>query len=154
MRRPYHLLLLICSASIVMAPGCGKAPPAITEVEGIVVLGGKPLPNALIEFQPELDLGPEWISTGITDKNGKFKLNLEQKQLSGAAVCMHRVLVRESPPPAEARGMGADSEKKLKEYQEGLVNRPIPKEYASAGTTKAKVEVKMDQHDYKIELPR
>ena len=50
--------------------------------------------------------------------------------------------------------MSEAAQNKFSEYKKSLVNRPIPVAYGTAGTTKAKVEVKADQHDYKIELTR
>ena len=64
---------------VLFTAGCGKIVPAVTEVQGVVLLDNKPLPNAKVEFLPEIEVGPEWISTGITDKDGKFTLTMPQK---------------------------------------------------------------------------
>ncbi len=148
------VLTLSLVALSLTTTGCGKIVPAVTEVEGTLLLGNKPLPNALVEFQPEIEVGPEWISTGITDKDGKFTLTLEQKQIPGAAVCKHRIVVKDAPGPEGSRGMSKAAQEKMAEYKNSLQNRPIPPVYSTAGSTTAKIEVKADQHDYKIELTR
>jgi len=134
--------------------GCGKPPPTVTEVEGVVFLDDKPLPSASVQFLPELELGPEWVSTAITDKDGKFTLNLEMQQKPGAAVALHRVIVHEGPLPEGARGMDETSQQKMTVYLNSLANRPIPKVYGAAGTTPTRVEVKEGQKSYEIRLER
>jgi hypothetical protein len=55
--------------------GCGKRLPPIVSVEGTVVLDGKPLPRAAVEFMPVLDdFGAETVSAAITDDKGHFVL--------------------------------------------------------------------------------
>jgi hypothetical protein len=136
--------------------GCGgRQPPAVTEVEGVLLLDGRPLPSAQLEFLPEQEgLGPEWIATGLTDKDGRFQLSLSFQQKPGAAVGSHRVVVRDAPPPADARGQDERSQERLNKYLDGLANRPIPAVYKAAGTTTARVEVKADQKAYEIKLKR
>src|SRR5438105_3770282 len=55
--------------------GCAKVPPPVTEVEGVVLLNDQPLPQAQIEFVPDLkDFGAELNSTAVTDEKGRFTL--------------------------------------------------------------------------------
>src|SRR4051812_10137920 len=96
---------LFCA--VLVLAGCGRVPPPLTEVDGTVFLDGKPLPNAAIEFVPELtQFGAEMNSHAITDDQGHYKLVCAFKEQPGAAVAKHRVLVTDPPPPAAARGMG------------------------------------------------
>jgi hypothetical protein len=51
----------------IAALGCGKTPPPVTTVEGTVLLDGKPLPFAMVQFMPETsDFGAELNSTGVS----------------------------------------------------------------------------------------
>ena len=42
-----------------LACGCGRSPPPLTEVEGTVLLNDKPLAQALVRFIPEAP-GESW----------------------------------------------------------------------------------------------
>jgi hypothetical protein len=138
------------------AAGCGKpAPPPVTEAGGIVLLNGSPLPNAQLQFVPDLaDFGAELNSTGITDEKGRFQLKCAKNDQAGAVVAKHRVVITDAPPPPKYRGMSEDAQKGYAAYVKSLKNRPIPEQYGSVGTTPLIVEVKADQNEYKIELTR
>src|SRR5439155_8016866 len=123
--------------------GCGKSPPPITEVEGVLLLNKQPLPNAQIEFVPELkDFGAEMNSMAVTDEKGFFRLTCNQNQQPGAAVGTHRVVVTEPATPKELRGQDEKTQKEYRQYLAGLKNRPIPDVYATVGKTPLRIEVK------------
>lgn len=69
------LSFLLLSAVVVSGiAGCGGPPddqPELVSVSGTVTLDGKPLANALVEFQPD---GPGRPSTGTTDESGEYTL--------------------------------------------------------------------------------
>jgi len=135
--------------------GCTPPPPVITPAEGVVLLDGEPLPNALITFAPELDnFGAEMNSTGVTDAKGQFQLTCMFKSEPGAVVANHRVIVTDAPPPPGARGPSQAAQEKLTQYQNSLKNRPIPKMYTAFGTTPLTVQVTADQKVYKLNLTR
>lgn len=70
--------------------GCSQSDrPELVEVAGTLTKGGKPFSGASVEFYPE---GPGGASYGITDVEGKFKLNYSTG-LPGAAVGRHSVKV-------------------------------------------------------------
>ncbi|WP_254512640.1 DUF4198 domain-containing protein [Anatilimnocola floriformis] len=148
----------ICILSLgvlVIAAGCAKVPPQITPVEGVVLLNGSPLPNAYVQFIPQLDeFGAEYNSTATTDEAGKFTLTCGMKSQPGAAVCEHRVLVMEAPAPREFRSMEADAQTKYAIYLRTLRNRPIPAKYDSALQTPLKVKVVKEQLNYELVLTR
>jgi hypothetical protein len=88
--------------------GCTPRTPPVTEVEGVVLLDGTPLPDVLVEFVPEDDEGRRLpFSQGRTDSHGHYQLQCENAQL-GAVVGLHKVMVRrptarpdpETPAPA------------------------------------------------------
>ena len=131
--------------------GCAKKVPQLTEVEGVVLLGGQPLPHASISFNPTgSDLPPEAVGVAVTDGEGKFKLTTGGKP--GAVPGEHVITVVEGPPPEDTRG--EDAQEKLSKFRASLKNRPIPLKYASVNKSDAKITVKTDQKEYKIELNR
>jgi hypothetical protein len=145
----------VALAVLVLAGGCAKVPPTLTEAEGTVTLNGQPLPNAQVQFVPDLaDFGAEYNSVGTTDEQGHFRLTCQGNGQNGAVIAKHRVLVIEAPVPAELRGQSSDSQQKLAAYQAKLKNRPIPTTYSSVGQTPLVIEVTADQKTYAIKLTR
>jgi hypothetical protein len=143
-----NIALLFC----LVALGCSRL-PAVTEVEGTVYLNDEPLPNARIQFIPELDgFGAEVYSQAITDEQGHYCLSFPFKEKTGAVVGKHRVVIADPPPPKEMRGQREESQEKVVNYFKGLKNRPIPRVYASAVNTPLVVEVKGDQQIYDLHL--
>lgn len=134
------------------ATGCGKNLPALTEVEGVVLLDDEPLPHAFVQFMPQLDnFGAEYNSTAVTDDKGHFTLKCYKDDLWGAVIGKHVVLVTDYLPP-ELRGR--DAQEKFAEYYEELKNRPIPENFGSVIKTPLRIEVTGDQKSYKLELTR
>jgi hypothetical protein len=71
--------------------GCGGSAsgvPELASVEGRVTLAGKPLPEAVVIFEPTTGA----ISTGVTDAEGYFKL-LYSGNRAGAVVGRHTVKI-------------------------------------------------------------
>jgi len=145
--------LLGLAAALLLA-GCAR-PPSFTPVEGTVLLNDKPLPNARVEFVPDLSrYGAEYNASGITDENGRFTLSGTYKGEPGGPVGKCRVVVTEAPAPADTRGMDGASQERFAKYVQGLKNRPIPETYGAVGSTPLTVDVKPDQKDYAINLKR
>jgi hypothetical protein len=135
--------------------GCAKVPPPVVDVEGTVLLDGKPLPQAQVEFIPELHgFGAEMISQAVTDDQGYFHLTCAYNDQPGAVVATHRVLVTDPPTPAEFRRQDEATQAKYTQYLAGLKNRPIPPEYATFSRTPLVVEVKAGQKTYELKLSR
>jgi hypothetical protein len=134
--------------------GCAvKSLPPVTEVEGTLVYQGKALPGAYIEFYHERDdAGAELNSTAVTDNLGRFKLVCRYQQQPGAIVGLHRVVVTEGPPPADARGMDAQSQQRLAEHMNRLGNRKIPDHYGNYSQTPLRVQVVPEQKAYVITM--
>lgn len=130
--------------------GC-KSPPPLTEVEGVVLLRGKPLPRAEITFCPMIQgFGGEIMSTAVTDDQGRFRMKCGEK--FGACTCEHRVVVAEGPLPEELRGMSARAQVGASRYLASLKNRPIPVQYTSFAQTPLAITVTADRKEYRIEL--
>jgi hypothetical protein len=135
--------------------GCQKVPPPLTEAEGTVLLDGKPLPQAHVEFVPELrNFGAEMNSTAVTDDAGHFHLTCSFNQQPGAVVAKHHVIVMEAPTPAEYRGQDERAQTGLAQYYAKLKNRPIPEKYGTLSKTPLVVEVKAGQSTYNLDLTR
>ncbi len=87
--KPWGVLLL--GFSIVLT-GCSSKHD-FGDVDGVLVMGGKPLANVLVEFHPEpnkdVDHAPS--SEGTTDEQGRFRLYCAQRQRDGAVVGNHRI---------------------------------------------------------------
>ena len=136
-------------------PGCAKVPPPVTDAEGTVLLDGKPLPQAQVEFVPELrNFGAEMDSLAVTDDRGHFHLTCTYKQQPGAVVGKHHVLVSEPPTPAEFGSQDERTQAKFAQYMAKLKNRPIPEAYGTLGKTPLVVEVKPGQTTYDLQLTR
>ncbi|MGF1578594.1 MAG: hypothetical protein ACFCD0_04450 [Gemmataceae bacterium] len=141
--------VLVCP--LVVLTGCfGKSPPPIVEVKGTVLLNGKPLSKAKVQFIPQIDFGPEYIAMGLTDENGQFQLTCMGQ--SGACACTNLVTIHEQDVPDEL--LLETAQAKLKAYRESLKNRPIPMKYASLAKTPLKVEVTADKQQYDFTLSR
>jgi hypothetical protein len=135
-------------------PGCAPSPPPFVEAGGKVLLNGQPLPNAVVQFVPEIEhFGAEMNSTGTTDEKGEFKLTCPTRNVDGAAVATHRVLVFEVVP-ADMRGMDEKSQEKAAKHQASLKNRPIPPKYATFSLTPVRVTVEAGKTSYLVDLKR
>ncbi len=84
-----------CLMAIVVCVGCGKA-QRTSPVEGDVLLHGKPLVGAAIQFVPQ---GTGRDATGETDKNGHFIMSTFEPK-DGMVPGSYKVLI--SPPPGTA----------------------------------------------------
>ena len=135
--------------------GCKQVPPPVTEAEGTVLLDGKPLPQAQVEFVPELrNFGAEMNSIAVTDDQGHFQLTCTYKQQPGAVVGKHRVLVTDPPTPPEYRSQDERTQAKFAQYLAKLKNRPIPEVYGTLAKTPLVLDVKPGQKTYDLQLTR
>jgi hypothetical protein len=148
-------MVVLAATTFVVVAGCSKSPPPVVEVTGVLLLDGKPLPHAKVEFIPQLSgFGAETKSMAITDNQGRFTMLYGFQMTPGAVVGPHQVLVTEGPAPADTRSQSAEAQARLTAFQAALKNRPIPPQYGNAGLTPLKVEVKADQKEYKLEMFR
>jgi hypothetical protein len=109
-----------------LASGCGGDPCAYAPVSGRVTLNGKALPNATVSFQP-IAVGtatPGTGSTGITDKDGHFALEVVGKNINGAVVGKHKVRIDLAREPE--KDPSDDRPKKIKH---------LPPKYSGKDTT-------------------
>jgi hypothetical protein len=150
MNRSGKLLVVILCA--ILHVGCGKtlpSPPPIVEVEGVVLLDGKPLNNVEVRFVPVVSCGVQYIARGVTNQQGQFTLTC--KGQPGACACENRVLVLEAPLPAELKGENA--QRQLIKYLKSLGDRPPPR-YANLAESPLTANVEAGKKEYKLELNR
>jgi hypothetical protein len=79
---------LLTVATVVFLGGCGGRSD-IGEVSGTVTMGGSPLANARVIFQPQSAGVPSY---GLTDSEGKYALQFDENT-SGAIIGKHTVSI-------------------------------------------------------------
>jgi hypothetical protein len=82
---------------VLTTAGCGSSP--VVPIWGRVTLDGRPLPNAIVYFQPIGDHKPNagMGSAAKTDLDGHYTLRQIQPDRPGAVVSRHRVTIRAAP---------------------------------------------------------
>ena len=79
---------LILPLALCVCSGCGPGGPPVGEVSGTVTLDGEPLPQAIVEFQP--DQGAP--SYGETAQDGTYELHYTTERM-GALIGTHTVRI-------------------------------------------------------------
>jgi hypothetical protein len=140
--------ILLFAPIVVAASACNSGPP-FAEVSGVVLLDGKPMPDAIVQFIPELDKntnGP--TSSGNTDEEGRFRLKSDDKYgKDGAVVGFHRVVVQDTRSIAPPRHLWADRMKRPATPPSRISNR-----YGEALKTPLRQEVKAGPQTITLEL--
>jgi hypothetical protein len=84
----YTYAALALTVASLLSAGCGDSGPQLGFVEGTILLDGKPLAEADVEFQPQ-DGSPSY---GTTDSSGHYELAYTPGK-QGAMVGKHVVLI-------------------------------------------------------------
>lgn len=137
--------ILVFVLFVVGVAGCGEKVER-AEVTGVVMLDGKPMPDALVEFLPDPEQkthGP--VSAATTDEQGRFRL-LGYDQRDGAVIGSHRVMVqdRRSIPQAVTDF--------TKVKPPPVQPSRISSIYGSAASTPLKQEIKPGKQDLTLEV--
>jgi hypothetical protein len=74
---------------VLLLTGCEQTGPEVAPVKGRVTLDGRPLANAVVQFQPDEGKRP---SGGGTDENGDYQVYYK-RGMSGARVGQHTVRI-------------------------------------------------------------
>jgi len=90
-------LVLPVALAVVAVAGCSQGPDVV-HISGTVTRGGEPVPNLIVNFQPEQGR-PSW---GFTDPQGHYTLHYTQDK-DGAVVGHHRVYVNFQPRDPEVQ---------------------------------------------------
>lgn len=134
--RPVLLIALVVPA------GCGGG-VEMAEVEGVLLLSGKPGHKVEIQFIPDVDkgtLGP--VAYATTDAEGKFRLEVREKDgatRAGAVVGWHRVILSDQQLAESATGKG--------------VPIRFGADYGRPGATPLQREVKKGTQTIEIRVP-
>ena len=88
--------------SALLLNGCGSGGPELGSVSGTVTLDDRPLPDAIVEFQPASGSPSE----GVTDSAGSYQLRYTAKK-KGALLGKHQVRITLSTR-ADAHGQKVD----------------------------------------------
>ncbi len=113
-------LFVAVPLTLVALVGCGGSKHyQVGEVEGTVLINGKPANKIFVQFIPEVagEASPP-LSNGQTDESGHFVLNLVERGGSmqpGAAVGTHRVVLRDLQA-AESPGANGGRPRLLAKY--------------------------------------
>jgi hypothetical protein len=102
MHNTRRLVTALSLGALVGLSGCTSG-PEFAEVEGVVSLRGKPLPEVEIVFSPMTERGTTGPTAAcVTDAQGRYRLKCERAGRTGALVGTHRVVIRDiaaMPPP-------------------------------------------------------
>jgi hypothetical protein len=102
MHNTRRLVTALSLGALVALSGCTSG-PEFAEVEGVVSLRGKPLPEVEIVFSPMTERGTTGPTAAcVTDAQGRYRLKCERAGRTGALVGTHRVVIRDiaaMPPP-------------------------------------------------------
>ena len=85
---PYRIASFLAATVSLWIVGCDHAGPALGRVRGSVSVDGRPLENAVVEFQPEKGRP----SRGITDRSGRYDLSFTRER-RGALIGRHVVRI-------------------------------------------------------------
>ena len=143
------MALAVLTTSLI---GCGKAePPPRVPVSGVVTIGGKPVPSALVTFYPLFEgFGGELIAEGVSDREGRYTVSCSLGD--GACIGRHKVTVGDAPTPDDARVQSAEGQRRMQEFLRSLTNRPIGEKFGTLATTPLEVEVKAEAGSYDLQL--
>lgn len=147
---------LLAVVLVDLAAGCSRGPEFV-EVEGVVTLAGKPLPEVEVVFLPNSEkgnTGPR--AAAYTDPRGHYKLHCDQAHRDGTVVGPTRVCIIDITAVASLAtmpGMRMPGELALPEAkaEKGKVSR-VPADYQSPTRTPLHVEVEPGQQTLNFDI--
>jgi hypothetical protein len=122
----------------VMLVGCGTA--GMSSVEGVVLLDGKPLADAAVQFVPQ-EKGRD--ATGQTDKNGRFSMSTLQPG-DGVLPGTYKVVIAPPTGVADTTQYGSADDAMAaasKTPAKKTAGPPFPQKYSRADLTPLTQEV-------------
>jgi hypothetical protein len=138
--------------AVILSAGCTKTPPRIFPAAGVVRLEGKPLNKARVVFIPQIDVGPEYVGSGLTNETGRYQLTCNGQP--GACAGDNRVLILESETPPELLSESLQVQAKLVKYRQSLGNRPIPGKYGTVVRSPLRATITAEKTEYDFALSR
>jgi len=135
------LLAVVAAPVLVSVLGCGGG-PSVVEVSGTVTRGGVPVPDLVVNFEPDKGR-PSW---GFTDPQGRYTLHYTKDQ-DGVEVGHHRVYVNYQPEDTD-RWL-AITERRF-EYPPDI--KAIEEKYGNRETTPLEFDIQESQEiDLKLD---
>jgi hypothetical protein len=112
------------------------------EVEGVVSLAGKPVAGIEVLFLPDPEKGNQGnTSSGLTDKQGQYRLRSDRDGKDGTVLGPHRVLLIDSHANRDPAGLNNPPSR-------------IPVEYSDAGKTPLKgIDVVPGKQTFNFDVP-
>ncbi len=95
----------VCALSLGVA-GCGGGGPKLVDVTGSVIEDGKPVDNAMIQFNPSGSVGDSHPAEDLTGSEGTYKLTTRGR--FGAAPGKYHVVITKLPPPPDPAAPNAE----------------------------------------------
>lgn len=133
------LFILVCFTG----SACDTGGVAVTPVEGVIKLNGKPAANLLLQVSPaEGHDGRALSASAISDATGRFVLKCDNGR-AGAPIGKHKVTVVDNNLATE--------EEPGKAGARTPTNR-VPGQFASVATTPLELVVEAGKKDYEINL--
>ncbi|MFO1064461.1 MAG: carboxypeptidase regulatory-like domain-containing protein [Pirellulales bacterium] len=133
-------LVLLFLPVFVSLIGCGSSGPQLVDVSGKVTVDGKPVPNAIVTFNPLTPGGSN--SLGKTDAQGFYRLEFSQDK-KGAMVGEHDVDI--VAKKISKNDLPDDGSVVSTEFVE------IPAKYRKRGSLKVKVENKSNTINFELD---
>ncbi len=133
----------VCLFAVVLfglISGCDSGGPRLVDVSGTVTLDGKPVPNAIVVFNPDFPGGSN--SLGRTNSDGKYKLEYSQDS-QGALVGKH--IVEITTKKVAASDLPDDGSVVSKEFV------AIPTKYKKRGSLSAEVLDQSNVIDFQLD---
>ncbi len=132
--------VVLCVMILIGLSGCGNGGPHLVAVSGKVTVDGKPVPNAIVTFNPVAAGGSN--SLGKTDAQGVYRLEFSQDK-QGALVGDHVVeIVTKKVSKAELPDDGS-----------AVAEAPyveIPAKYRKRGSLTATVKDQANTIDFEL----
>ena len=135
---------VVAALLLLVASGCGGSSYDVAEVDGVVLIKGKPGHKLFVQFIPDvIGKGSPPTSTAETDAQGRFTLMLMEgngeSPRAGAVVGTHRVVLRDLQLAASPTGRG--------------VPIRLPANYTLPGSTPLTQEVNEGAQTIEIKVP-
>jgi hypothetical protein len=150
-RRLQAVLTAAALAGLLTGCRANEPPPPILEVSGVVLLEGQPVNGAHVRFIPLIGHGPEYVATGVTDKDGRFTLTC--KGQPGACEGENLVLIKDEVPK-KLQSENLKVQKELQEYWAKLGGRPLPTRYANLAESPLTATVSPEQKEFVFQMER
>jgi predicted small lipoprotein YifL len=139
----------IVLASLALA-GCGDGGPKTYPVSGKVTVGGAPLENVNVTFNPADSSMP--VGTGRTKTDGTYTLSSGVEGKEGVPPGKYKVTLQPVAAGGKDAAMAAYGKKGGTGSGPPTIDSKVPKEYTSVTTTPKEVEVTAGDNTVNLEL--